>query len=517
MRKTLVLLLGLLVAASGFAQLFDPFAPPTAQTFGQGGSYTADSEGFNAFFFNPAGFAKGGELTLLSTNAWLFADRQLTDYVLQTALGASGSGGEARSVSEDDILAALADLGVEGDDAAVLAGEAVALADWYETLDETQQADLATELQNDDTIGNLISDETIAGLSSSDPDVQAAAAAELGASLAVAVLTDPEAFETSLNTAAANAGASAPPPIDEDAITSAVAASFPGGTVRVGVLTGAGWTGRGLGFGAFLNGETIAAGDNLLRTTGLFFNTVTLVGGIGLNFNRLAVGASVRPTLIGYSFVDPRTLVTSAISGGTPDVNAIFGQGVYFGQGIAIDAGAIYRLGGLSLGVSARNLFGTRYAIQLTDQESYFGAFPTGPETGETVAEDDPNYLETPMTVNVGASWNPDFGAFSILFDPTFSADILDLGAFLREADAAPAGLERDDLADLISVGAELRVLRFMKARVGWNGGFLTAGAGIRLLFLDVNVAVGARDFNPEDPNALFSTAGATLEAAIRF
>ncbi len=517
MRKTLVLLLSLTVAASGFAQLFDPFAPPTAQTFGQGGSYTADAEGFNAFFFNPAGFAKGGELTLVSANAWLFADRQLTDYFLQTAFGVTGLGGEPRTISAEDIEAALADLGVDEESAQILAGEAQQLADWYDTLDVTQQQNLATELQNDPTIGSLISDETIAGLSSTDPDEQAAAAAELGASLAVAVLTDPEAFSESLNDAATSAGAAAPPTINSQAINDAVSASFPGGTVRLGVLSGAGWTGRGLGFGAFLNGETIAAGDNLLRTTGLFFNTVTLVGGIGLNFNRLAVGASVRPTLIGYSFVDPRTLVTSAISGGTPDVNAIFGQGVYFGQGIAIDAGAIYRLGGLSVGVSARNLFGTQYSIQLTDQESYFGAFPTGPESGEEVPTDDPNFLATPMTINVGASWNPDFGAFSILFDPTFSADILDLGAFLRDTDAAPAGIERDDLLDRISAGAELRVLRFIKARVGWNGGFLTAGAGIRLLFLDINVAVGARDFNPDDPNALFSTAGATLEAAIRF
>jgi len=76
-RRSLILLL-LIVGALGVgAQPIDPFQPANAIVMGRGGSFTATASGYNSFFYNPAGFARNGELTLTSANLWAFMDRDL--------------------------------------------------------------------------------------------------------------------------------------------------------------------------------------------------------------------------------------------------------------------------------------------------------------------------------------------------------------------------------------------------------------------------------------------------------
>ncbi len=58
MRKVIIFLVAIvLLSASAYAQK-DLFMPPTAITMAQGGAFTAVGTGYNAFFYNPAGFAR---------------------------------------------------------------------------------------------------------------------------------------------------------------------------------------------------------------------------------------------------------------------------------------------------------------------------------------------------------------------------------------------------------------------------------------------------------------------------
>jgi hypothetical protein len=64
-------------------------------------------------------------------------------------------------------------------------------------------------------------------------------------------------------------------------------------------------------------------------------------------------------------------------------------------------------------------------------------------------------------------------------------------------------------------MGMEARVLRFIKLRGGINQGYVTAGMGVKLLFLDINASYFVREmgrYAGVKPNE-----GFTVEAAIRF
>ena len=53
----------------------NPFSPISAEIAGQGGAFTSVSDGYNALFSNPAGFAgESGSFTLISANPWIYAD-----------------------------------------------------------------------------------------------------------------------------------------------------------------------------------------------------------------------------------------------------------------------------------------------------------------------------------------------------------------------------------------------------------------------------------------------------------
>jgi hypothetical protein len=66
-----------------------------------------------------------------------------------------------------------------------------------------------------------------------------------------------------------------------------------------------------------------------------------------------------------------------------------------------------------------------------------------------------------------------------------------------------------------VHIGTQVTVVRFLKLRAGINQGYFTFGAGMRLLFLDLNVAAFSRELgiHPGDrPNS-----GLTAEVAFRF
>ena len=101
MRKTasLAALFTLFAAAFSFgAQVSEiPFVPVSPVVTAQGGAFISTAQGYQSFFFNPAGYSRGGiEFTLADVSAWVYAR---PDTLLSTAQSAM-----AGSFSPTDIL-----------------------------------------------------------------------------------------------------------------------------------------------------------------------------------------------------------------------------------------------------------------------------------------------------------------------------------------------------------------------------------------------------------------------------
>jgi len=394
-RRSLTLLLILFGAIGVYAQPLDPFQPANPIVMGRGGSFTATASGYNSFFYNPAGFARDGELTLTSANLWAFMDRDLVslaqDY-LTTGLSLLPQLSAASSRA--------------GDPAALESMEAYLadLADWA-TAAEGAGADL----------------EAIIITATGDADISISSEADLAELLAAAGTDDVIAFLEAVEQAAGDAGY--PLPFSVADLEAAIAAALPSGFLRVGGMAGLGYVGNGIGLGLFLNTEGIVNGTNVLQATGMAFNTITFVGGLGLSFGNLHLGLAIRPTIFGYSEISAAPFIASYFAGGETDLSSIFASTVYFGSGLGVDVGALYQLGPLSFGIGVKDFLGTQIAYRKTTFDQYYQAIlaaslPLGNEL--TGAEEDAAWT-IPMKINVGAEFHPDLGVVSFLFDPSGS------------------------------------------------------------------------------------------------
>ncbi len=82
-----VLTAGLVVAQTG-GKLEAPFVPMSPEVMAQGGAFTANAHGYNALFYNPAGFAMpGGSLTVASSTVWVYGN----PFEFCRTMGSSGS------------------------------------------------------------------------------------------------------------------------------------------------------------------------------------------------------------------------------------------------------------------------------------------------------------------------------------------------------------------------------------------------------------------------------------------
>jgi hypothetical protein len=171
----------------------------------------------------------------------------------------------------------------------------------------------------------------------------------------------------------------------------------------------------------------------------------------------------------------------------------------FSGEGLGFDVGAIAELGDFTLGASVRDLFGTEMGytdISGMSSEQMF--------TYQEGSQIDDTYI-IPMSFNVGASWHPDLGFLSFLADPTIHVDW----------QHAMWQNKQPTIWTELHAGAEVKVLKFMKLRAGINQGYITMGAGMKLLFLDLNVSYFGREMS-EWPG-IDPSQGVAVEAAIRF
>jgi len=286
--------------------------------------------------------------------------------------------------------------------------------------------------------------------------------------------------------------------------------------VGLGTAGGVGYVGRGLGFGLITSNELFLFGTPFPAGVGGYISSeIAIIGGLALNpintnFMKLSVGADLRP---GIKIFAPLTakaalgIITASDSEYESDMDDALDEVlVYQGSGLGIDLGTKLTLGSLTASLSFRDLFGTRYAMTSFGANEWLTAMETSGGLPEGGDENGDTYI-VPMNISLGVAYHLNMGPFSFLIDPTVHAELSDPFAVFGEQQKSPWSL--------LHVGTEIRVLRFIKLRAGINQGYITAGAGVRLLFLDFNVAAFTRELGKYAGDS--PSSGVSAEVALRF
>jgi len=282
------------------------------------------------------------------------------------------------------------------------------------------------------------------------------------------------------------------------------------GGFGVGVSTGFGLVTGGLGLGgAFTLDFGLFGGRNMLDISGDVVGTMGFVAGYALDFNLLGmvwnVGLDIRPMYRIHSILENRFAVEIASAAINNDFNgalALLQQNqALSGMGVGFDAGAIVELGPLQFGLSLRDIFGTRFEYFQNPLQDIVDAVSAGNDIPETTPAIDDYVI--PMNVSAGAALKLDF--LRPLLGMTVHADLQDVIGVIKD---------KRTPWTLLHIGAEATVLNFINLRAGFNQGYITMGAGLHLLILDLNIAAFTREMGQhigDQPNS-----GVTLELAVR-
>ena len=393
MRKAPAIALLIVILAAGLAFAAEiteiPFLPMSPEIMGRGGSFIADAHGYNAFFYNPAGFSReSGSFTLGDATMWVY--------------------------SRPDALASLGRQFVSGN---------------------STPFSILSFLNNQVTTGGF-----------------------------------------------------------------GIGASF-----------GIGYVGNGLGLGVVLIEDSMLYGPTLLAMSGDLTFTLGFIGGLSVPFDVLGmkvhVGGDVRPMIRAHALLTNSValdVITALASGGSM-LTALNAADTVYGVGIGLDLGVIAELGWFTFGLSVRDLGGTQFKYDLNSFGIVFDAITTQVQFPAGTAVTDDHYV-IPMDIALGIGLHPDMGLLNDFFDPSFSVDLHNLVGALSGTTSFWA---------LLHAGVELKLLSLFSLRAGYSGGFLTLGAGVKLLIFDMNFAVFTQELGANVGDR--SSSGASLNVAIRW
>lgn len=261
--------------------------------------------------------------------------------------------------------------------------------------------------------------------------------------------------------------------------------------------TGIAFVGKGLGLAVVVDVDSYGRGKTALGTEVDAVGTAAAIAGLSFNPQlgpfSIHVGGDLRLMYrMKMDNVSVLDLISLSDGTGTPDVNLLTGGG------LALDFGTIVDFGSLSFGMSFRDIGGTKFYYEYENLDT---------EVIGNVEDDFDVEYKIPMAISTGFGYHPDLGALKLIIDPTFNLEYQHV--FYQDPDNTPSFWTG------VHAGTEIRVLRFMKVRAGINQGYITAGIGAKLLFLDINMAYFTREMGEYagvDPNS-----GMALEVAIRF
>lgn len=292
---------------------------------------------------------------------------------------------------------------------------------------------------------------------------------------------------------------------------SALAGLMPAnGGVGGGASVGIGYAGKGLGLGFFATGDDYAAGDSVSGAVLTSDTEIDAVLGLGTPIKLLGttlyIGGDLRPfyrALAVDSLADASNSFTSSGGGGAQTTVLNSTDTVDAGFGLAMDLGAALQLGSVSLGVSVRDISPT-FPVWTGSFKQFIDSLKSGALPS---ASGSANTAVLVPDVSAGMSWKPRF--IPGVIDPAVYLEVQDAVWVVRNWDGIGSAL------DLLHAGVEVKVLNSITLRGGVNRGWLSAGAGLRLLFLDLDAAVFTEELGALPGNSPRS--GLALQAAIRF
>lgn len=269
-----------------------------------------------------------------------------------------------------------------------------------------------------------------------------------------------------------------------------------------GASAGLGWVGKGLGLGLIGGGDVYLTGPNVLGAQGFMDATTAAVVGIGIPLQlgglRLQVGGDIRPYVRMTGKVTGTQIIGIVMDGGDFDPMTL---PVNVGFGLALDVGAKLDLGKLlSVGLAVRDI---------TPNMSYTKT--TLGQVGEALQAGADSGVKVPYQIlpnlTAGVSLTPIPEGLRKLLDVTVTAELQD-----------PVKVIAEKLSpfSLLHLGAEAEFLGGLIAgRLGVNKGYISVGAGLDLLLMELNVAIFTEELGirPGDK----PRTGVSAEVALRF
>jgi hypothetical protein len=222
---------------------------------------------------------------------------------------------------------------------------------------------------------------------------------------------------------------------------------------------------------------------------------------------KINIGGDIRPMIRIHSTLATNQVLGAITAMGTGgDVFAALNTAdALYGAGIGIDLGAIAELGPFSFGLSIRDLAGTGFNYRTAPIGTIMDSLSAGQNLPEGTAAAGTYVI--PMDIAAGFAFHPDLGALKFFIDPTVHIDLTDVVGVIANGRMPWT---------LIHIGAEAKILAsIFTVRAGLDQGYLTAGMGIHLLFLDLNAALFTRELGKVVGDR--PSSGASVEAAIRF
>lgn len=269
------------------------------------------------------------------------------------------------------------------------------------------------------------------------------------------------------------------------------------------------YVGSGLGIGIFAMTDVLLYGNSTPDIKGDVSFTAGAVGGYAVPIEFagmvLKIGGDVRPMVrLRAPIPDSEAagMILSIADSLTGMFDFIKGLSGYYGTALALDLGAQLEIGDFSIGLSVRDLFGTRFfykegTVEKNLKELAEGSFPMS-------SSDDTIYV-IPMDISLGAAWHPDLGEFSGTIDPKIHLDLKDPVAVIRD--------EKSPLM-LLHVGGEVTFFKFLNVWAGLNQGFITFGTGIDIPFFHLSIAAFSEAIGQNFSDG--GRSGITAEIAIR-
>lgn len=266
-----------------------------------------------------------------------------------------------------------------------------------------------------------------------------------------------------------------------------------------GFHLGIGYAGKGLGLGFFITQDAYAARQvvadlNTVQAETNFQANAVIglafpVDLLGLN---LTVGVDLRPFFQAVGSVSLEDLVAAMDSGSTA---AFLGQTVVGGFGLAVDLGASLKLGAFTVGLVVRDI-APAFSVNSGTLGELLTSWSSGSDAGSLTL--------TPYAA-VGVQYHPDLGALAQYFDPRVLVEFQDPVSVIQG---------NESFLNMLHAGVEIKTLSFLVLRAGVNAGYFSAGAGLDLLYLEINAAVFTEELGSSPGEN--GRSGIVVETAIR-